>query len=436
MAKKAKKKVARIKSDLPVRHQKAATTIKKKRKSVGRRRTHQHSICDGEVTLFRDAPSGDVFQFQMWISKEKKYIRKSTRKRDLQDAKEVARKYWKETIAKIELEQPIFALTARELVERFLESAKQDIGITRTQGRWETIRSQLSHYLDFVTPHIKITDIDRNIWDGYYRFRRNKSSTVQDVTLRNEASNIRALYKFAIRHEYLTDRYMPYFPALTVRANKRRALELDEYRKIYEHLRSKEWSSQGNKKEQSYRRFIYFAVIVLANTGIRFGEMRRLKWNNIGKITKDENGHQVIINLEANQTKNKRERTVVGRRGDIFRSIKKHSNFTGRNDFIFVDNFSETGEQLEKNRYYRLWNEMLDNTGLQESTDDNISFYNLRHFYATQRLYAGTDPYTLAKSLGCGLNYLWNHYGQVQTERMAKNLTRKVKLDKEGQVIL
>ena len=73
MVKKAKKKVARIKSDLPIRYQKTVTT-KKKRKSVGRRRTHQHSICDGEVTLFRDAPSGDVFQFQMWISKEKKYI--------------------------------------------------------------------------------------------------------------------------------------------------------------------------------------------------------------------------------------------------------------------------------------------------------------------------------------------------------------------------
>jgi integrase len=435
VAKKAKKKVTRIKSDLPARHQKKVTK-KRVRKNKPKIRSDEHEICDGEVRLFRTTPSGDVFQFQMWIPKEQKYIRKSTRKRDLEDAKEVARRYWKEAIAKIELEQPIFALTATELVERFLESAKQDVGITRTQGRWETIRSQLSHYLDFVTPSIKTTDIDRNIWDGYYRFRRDNSSTVQDVTLRNEVSTIRSMYKFAIRHEYLTDRYLPYFPALKVSVSKRRALEVEEYRTIYEHLRSKEWSSQGNDREQSYRKFLYFAVIVLANTGIRFGEMRCLRWENIGRISKDENGHQVIINLNANQTKNKKERTVVGRRGDIFRSIKKHSNFTQPSDYVFVDNFSETGDQLHKDRYYRLWNEMLDNTGLQETTTDNISFYNLRHFYATQRLYAGTDPYSLAKSMGCGLDYLWNHYGQVQTERMAKNLTQKVKLDKDGQVIL
>ena len=434
MVKKTKKKVTRIKSALPTRHQKK---VKKKRvRKQNKTRTEEHTLCDGEVTLFRTPVSGDIYQFQMWISNEKKYIRKSTRKRDLDDAKEVARKYWKESIAWIELEQPIFALKASQLVELYLESAKQDVGITRTMGRWESIRSQLAHYLDFVTPTIKITDIGRNIWDGYYRFRRDKSSSVQDVTLRNEVSTIRAMYKFAIRHEYLTERHLPYFPVLTVEVRKRRALEVEEYRTIYEHLRSKEWSSRGDKKEQSQRKFLYWAVLVLANTGMRFGELRRLKWRNVGKITKDENGHQVLINLEAKQTKNKKARTVVGRRGDVFRTIDRHSNFTNSSDYVFVDNLSETGEQLGKHVYYRMWNQMLDETRLQENSVENISFYNLRHFYATQRLYTGVNAYVLAKSLGCGLDYLENHYGQVQTELMAKELTQKVSRDKDGQIII
>ena len=430
----AKKKVTRLKSALPTRHQKKVTK-KRIRKQITTR-SHVHTMCDGEVTLFRAHVSGDVYQFQMWISHEKKYIRKSTRKRDLDDAKEVARKYWKETVAKIELEQPIFALKASQLVELYLESSKRDVGITRTMGRWESIRSQMAHYLDFVTPHIKITDIDRNIWDGYYRFRRDKSSSVQDVTLRNEVSTIRAMYKFAIRHEYLTERHLPHFPPLTVEVRKRRALEVEEYRTIYEHLRSKDWSSRGNQREQSQRRFIYWCVLVLANTGMRFGEMRRLKWRNIGKITKDENGYQVLINLEASQTKNKKARTVVGRRGDVFRTIKRHSNHTRPSDYIFVDNHSEAGEQLGKHVYYRMWDQMLDETGLQEDSVENISFYNLRHFYATQRLYTGVNAYALAKSLGCGLDYLENHYGQVQTELMAKELTQKVSRDKDGQIII
>jgi site-specific recombinase XerD len=79
---------------------------------------------------------------------------------------------------------------------------------------------------------------------------------------------------------------------------------------------------------------------------------------------------------------------------------------------------------------------MLEETGLQENSEENLSFYNLRHFYATQRLYSGAEPYALAKSLGCSINYLWHHYGQVQTEMMAKNLTKNVTLDGDGQVVL
>ena len=123
------------------------------------------------------------------------------------------------------------------------------------------------------------------------------------MTLRNEVSTIRSMYKFAIRHEYLTERHLPHFPPLTVEVRKRRALEIEEFRTIYEHLRSKDWSSRCSEREQSQRRFVYWRVLVLANTGMGFGEMRRLKWRNIGKITKDENGHQVLINLDASQTK-------------------------------------------------------------------------------------------------------------------------------------
>ena len=79
---------------------------------------------------------------------------------------------------------------------------------------------------------------------------------------------------------------------------------------------------------------------------------------------------------------------------------------------------------------------MLDETGLQEDSVENISFYNLRLFYATQRLCTGVNAYALAKSLGCGLDYLENHYGQVQTELMAKKLTQKVSRDKDSQIII
>ncbi len=72
-------------------------------------------------------------------------------------------------------------------------------------------------------------------------------------------------------------------------------------------------------------------------------------------------------------------------------------------------------------------------SGLNES-DKEISFYNLRHFYATMRLYAGVDSRSLCENLGCGLTYLEQHYGHLQTKMMRDKLTQGI--DKETKHLL
>ena len=49
-------------------------------------------IYDGDIRIFRTTKSGDVFQLRMWISEEKKYIRKTLRTRDKQIAISLAQK--------------------------------------------------------------------------------------------------------------------------------------------------------------------------------------------------------------------------------------------------------------------------------------------------------------------------------------------------------
>ena len=68
--------------------------------------------------------------------------------------------------------------------------------------------------------------------------------------------------------------------------------------------------------------------------------------------------------------------------------LKKLSNYTKGDDYIFVDN--ETGEQLNKTAFYREWKAMLKETGLDKGKK-NIVYYCLRHTYATFELYKGAD---------------------------------------------
>jgi integrase len=64
----------------------------------------------------------------------------------------------------------------------------------------------------------------------------------------------------------------------------------------------------------------------------------------------------------------------------------------------------------------------------------HMSFYNLRHTYATWRLYLpNVNIRALCENLGTGLQYLEEHYGQVKTqverERLTADLPDEVKED-------
>ena len=61
---------------------------KKSQSKGGSVRTEQHELHKG-VVIFRTPHSGDVWQYQQWDFTNKKYIRKSTRTKKLDVAKQV-----------------------------------------------------------------------------------------------------------------------------------------------------------------------------------------------------------------------------------------------------------------------------------------------------------------------------------------------------------
>jgi len=61
--------------------------------------TERVEVHGSEFLLYRTKQSKDVWQFRLWNGTEQAYIRKSTRQKDLERAKRVATKYWKEILA-------------------------------------------------------------------------------------------------------------------------------------------------------------------------------------------------------------------------------------------------------------------------------------------------------------------------------------------------
>ena len=59
---------------------------KRIRVNAGSFQYSNHEILGGKAKVFRVPNSGDVWQFQMWIPEETKYLRKTLRTNDLEPA--------------------------------------------------------------------------------------------------------------------------------------------------------------------------------------------------------------------------------------------------------------------------------------------------------------------------------------------------------------
>ena len=56
-----------------------------------------------------------------WISSEKKYVKKSLRTKDLEEAQSKARKLYYSMMGKLDSGQKLFSITSSELVEKYLD---------------------------------------------------------------------------------------------------------------------------------------------------------------------------------------------------------------------------------------------------------------------------------------------------------------------------
>ena len=386
----------------------------------------QINLYGGDVKLFRRGQSGN-WQVKIWIRENNKYFRKSLRTRDENLARTLAEDEYLEIKSKRRSGEKIFDITLHKVIDEWLETQKALIGIDKTEGRYLTIVSQCNWLKKFISDkNFKIKDVSSSLFMNYYSFRRKQTNDrVQNVTLVNERATINAVFKYAIKNGYLSAIFQAEFPIIKKNARRREALTINEYRTITNFMKSKKFLDEDDNLK--VRHFIRDFTLLLSNTGLRFGEARRLKWRHVKIVRgKDEKKSLCEIRLSADMTKNRKDRVVQGRRGDVLDRIRSYSNYTKSNDFVFVDNVS--GNELGRDYYYRAWKFMLNETGLKDG-DKEISYYNLRHTYATWRLYAGMNSRALCENLGTGLQSLEQHYGQMKTRMMRDELTKDISDD-------
>jgi integrase len=379
-------------------------------------------VFGGRVKIFRTKQSGDVWQMRVWFHENQKYFRKSLRTEDIDEAKLRAEEIYLDLRAKVKNGERVFEHTTRELVNKYIEHRNEDVIANMiTKERLQTISSQMKHYLSFVGDNIKIDAIPPHKFQEYHSYRKTYAPTVRLITLANEISTIKNFYQFGIDRRFISSSSMPLFPKIKKRNHNeklsRDELSIDEWRTIYKHM--EKWHLHCDKDEAEEKEFVRDFALLLANTGLRFGEARKLRWSDIHILT---TGKSVDVKITVREGKTG-YRVVIGRRGDILARLKRLSKHTKPNDYVFVDN--KNGSQINKDVYYKHWNKMLKDTKLDQS-NKQIVFYALRHTYATWRLYSGVDVFTLSKNMGCSVAFIEQHYGHIEVEKQRSMLVKDI----------
>lgn len=148
--------------------------------------TDQHPIYGGKAEVVRTQQSGGYWHFRMWISEERKYVRKTLKTTHLDTAVERAENEFFAIKANVNAGRRIFSPTVQQAEDEYL-AHRWNVDVKRgsiTEGRWATIKSHLNHFVAYCgivgrKAHSSVTrlnDLESKSLQGYQQYRQQKVS--------------------------------------------------------------------------------------------------------------------------------------------------------------------------------------------------------------------------------------------------------------------
>jgi integrase len=385
--------------------------------------TDKHPIYGGKAEIVRTQQSGPYWHFRMWISEERKYVRKTLKTTHLDTAIERAEKEFFSIKANLNAGKRIFSPTVSQAVKEYLDY-RWDIDVKRgsiTEGRWGTIKSHLNHYVAYCgivgresqSSVTRLSDLERKSLQGYQQYRQEKGA--KDVTIRNEQATINAMCKWAFSEGFHNiEHYV--FPMITRRGvdvdSLRRSTYTDnEYRRITRALISytskKAVKNEGIGIDELFiRQLVRHFFLIGANTMMRFGELYQLKWGNV-ETSQAQRQRLATINIKAETSKVRQSRIIKVRGGKHFDRLRSLSKHTNKSHYVFT---AHNGERITRDALYYHYAQLMKLAGITDWKERNLTYYSTRHYGITKRLQSNANPLTLSKVCGTSLKHLTETY--------------------------
>jgi len=262
-----------------------------------------------------------------------------------------------------------------------------------------------------------------------------KKGTLSPNTIKRTYTDLKHFLQWCIEEGYIKE--LPRFPKVNGVASSRPHFDAKDWGKLTRQLR--EIVKVENGAVRRDRMMLRDYVLILANTGIRVGEARTLKWRDVTEVG---GGKGVPANIVLTVSGKTGKREVVARSADVKKYFKRIHDLRveeltveGKpkpkidpNSLVFCHKDGSEIGSFKKSFAALMKKAKVE----RDSHGDLRSLYSLRHTYATFCLQHGVQVYTLAKNMGTSVAMIEQYYGHTTNIASAAELTKRVKKQASG----
>jgi len=376
---------------------------------------------DGRVILYKRSDlKNPKWQVRIRVPNASGYKVVSAKTDDIREAERFALNLYEDTYLHVKAGGTVQSKTFKQVFEEWKKYVTT-MGHTRRGGSWESTINRIAIYALPFFGAKKIDMIGPIDFGDYWAWRKKNFNRKQpsNGTLRRERTSILPVFKFAVSRGYIPS--MPNTDPSKATLERRPTFTQDEWRTIY--TMARDWVVEGESKATWRQRFMTQQyVLVLANTGLRVGEVRGLRWSDLRTVNTTD-GTRLVGEVHGKTG----VREVVFQSGAdeyikrIYDMRVEELGEAPPDDQVVFCHRDGTQVQTMKNAFISL----LKFAGVPiERNGGSRTIYSLRHFYATMRLSHDTSPFLLAKQMGTSVEMLEKLYGQTVTSELAAQITR------------
>lgn len=393
---------------------------------AGSKVINQQSFHDGKVVLYQlEGRPKKLWLCRIKVPNGSGYIYRGTGTSDLYQARKFADDLLDEIRIKTKLGQSITVLNFEKMVQDFEESSKAKGEQTK---RDLAIIAFLRAYAVPYFRKNKVTDLSTQEIAKFFDWRRansRKGKPPRETTILHETSQLSTFLNWCHRRGLIDRQIVLEKPKHD--GERRPHFDGKDWSKLIRFLR--EWVKQGrgiSKTTLRDRVMLTNYVLILANTGLRVGEARGLRWRDIdSEPTAEEGEVNIILHVDGKTG----TREVVARTPDVkiyleriwqLRMDELDGKKPEKDSYVFCHPDGNPIQSFKKG-----FSTMLDQVGVEYDRDgDRRTIYSLRHTYATFRLQEGVNHYVLARNMGTSVKMLEQYYGHTSNRAMADELTK------------